>query len=81
VRRHSDLESNDLARVTVRFGEGPRAAGFSFVPQDVQKRGTLEVRDFGTSVREVPARQSATGPAATAALWERPWCGRGSGRR
>ncbi len=44
--------SNDLTRVTLRFGEAADATGFSFVPQDVLKDGAMRVPDFGVLVAE-----------------------------
>ena len=47
-----DLNSNDLTRVTVRMGPEPRSLGFSFVPQDVFKGGTIRMPVFETVVSE-----------------------------
>jgi len=48
-----DLNSNNLTRVTVRLGLHPRALGFSFVPQDVLKEGTIRIPVFKTIVSNV----------------------------
>jgi hypothetical protein len=49
---NKDLNSNDITRVTVRFGKEPGATGFSFVPQDVLKEGAMRLPSFGTLISE-----------------------------
>ncbi len=49
---NEDLNSNDMTRVTVRFGQDTCATGFSFVPQDVLKKGAIRLPDFCTLVSE-----------------------------
>jgi hypothetical protein len=47
---NEDLNSNDMTRITVCFGQDAGATGFSFVPQDVLKDGSILVPDFCTLV-------------------------------
>jgi hypothetical protein len=48
----NDTNSNDITRVTVRFGNSPYPTGFSFVPQDVLKQQVVRLPDFATTVSE-----------------------------
>ncbi len=68
-----DLNSNDLTRVTVRFGGEPWATGFSFVPQDVLADGAMRLPDFGTLVAPSSSRLTlANDPGPSKDNWQRP---------
>lgn len=64
--------SNDLTRVTVRMGSDPAATGFSFVPQDVLREGSMRLPDLGVLVSETGrALTHANDPGPAAPRWER----------
>ncbi len=68
----SDPDSNDLTRVTLRFGGAPDATGFSFVPRDLSVDGALWVADFGTLVACAERALSwANAPSPPATYWPR----------
>lgn len=68
-----DLNSNDLTRVTLRFGDQAQASGFSFVPQDVLADGAMRLPDFGTLI--CPSSSGLTlanDPGPSSDKWQRP---------
>lgn len=68
-----DLNSNDLTRVTVRFGGQPWAGGFSFVPQDVLADKAMRLPDFGTLVAPSSSGLTlANDPGPSPDNWRRP---------
>ncbi len=68
-----DLNSNDLTRVTVRFGGDAWATGFSFVPQDVFADGAMRLPDFGTLVAPSSSGLTlANDPGPSSDNWRRP---------
>lgn len=70
---NKDLNSNDITRVTVRFGKDTRATGFSFVPQDVMKEGFMRLPDFCTLVSESRRGLSlANYPGPADGCWRHP---------
>jgi len=79
---NEDLNSNDMTRVTVRFGEEggvpvAEPTGFSFVPQDVLKKGAIRLPDFSTEVSETSRDLSlANEPGAAGNCWVHPVRGR-----
>jgi len=66
---NEDLSSNDTTRITVRFGEDLRAAGFSFVPQEVLKYEVIELPDFGTLISETSQRATIANCAGPSGSW------------
>lgn len=71
--KNDDLNSNDLTRVTVRWGKEPDAVGFSFVPQDVMKDGAIRLPDFDALVSETSrALTLANDPGISGLHWEKP---------
>ncbi len=50
--KNSDQNSNDLTRVTLRFGADADAAGCSFVPQDVLNEDAMRLPDLGVLISE-----------------------------
>ncbi|MGQ9651949.1 MAG: hypothetical protein ACUVXJ_17740 [Phycisphaerae bacterium] len=67
-----DLNSNDLTRVTVRFGGDAWSSGFSFVPQDVLADGAMRLPDFGTLVTPSSSGLTlANDPGSPTGNWRR----------
>ena len=70
---NNDLNSNDMTRVTVRFGNSPHPTGFSFVPQDVLKEGVMRLPNFGTLVCETSRGVTlANDPGPAGDYWAKP---------
>jgi len=68
-----DPNSNDLTRVTVRFGSDTWSTGFSFVPQDVLADGAMRLPDFGTLVTSSSSGLTlANDPGPPTGNWRRP---------
>jgi hypothetical protein len=70
---NEDLNSNDMTRVTVRFGKDVCATGFSFVPQDILKKGAIRLSDFSTLVSETSRGLTlANDPGPAGNYWAHP---------
>ena len=68
---NSDLNSNDLTRVTVRLRDGGQAAAFSFTPQDVLREGCIRLPDFDATVTDAARGAAPASGAGPTRKWDK----------